>query len=193
LPHPNEHITTINYDLEFPYLQHPSSTTFTPHHLDHCRCPQRQPKPDTKPATHIYTRYVCHNPNVLIRPRSKQHWFLDKPGPAFNILRPPTEEEKEMLPDAGIICVNKQIYKEALPLLYRGRTFRLLTGICSRGRYQAYATLVWLSRLSPLARENISSLSLSCWSCEEDCMNANAERAYEAFVRFCILKMPGLK
>ena len=46
------------------------------------------------------------------------------------------------------------VYQEAVPILYRGRNFLFLTGPCPRGRYQAYATQMFLSRLTPLVRNS---------------------------------------
>jgi hypothetical protein len=186
-PSTSGELTTINYELDFRYLQHPSSTTFTAHHLDICHCPQQG-----KGKGHIYTRYLCSGPKVIIRPKSQSFWLLDRTGSAFNILRPPTQEEIKCRPDAGIIGVNKLIYRESLPFLYKGRNFLLLTGICSRGRYQAYATQIWLEWLSPIARENVTALSLMWQRMEEDCQDADVREAYRSLTHFILEEVPRL-
>lgn len=189
-PHLSESVTTINYDLDFPFLQHPSSTTFTPHQLDLCRCPQTsQDAHDIQ--DHIYTRHICRGPDVRFHTRSAPLWILQQPGPAFNILRPATPAEVDQRPNAGILMTCKQVYEEALPLLYRGRNFLLLTGICSRGRHQAYATQTWLQRLSPQARKEITSISLLIQPNEEDCRDEDAEEEYRRLVKYVVEEMQG--
>ncbi|KAF2278538.1 uncharacterized protein EI97DRAFT_431764 [Westerdykella ornata] len=199
-PHPDEETTTIVYDLKFPYLQHPSSTTFTPHQLDICTCPlqplhQQDAENPSPPGCndHIYSRYICCGPEVIVRPGTHTAWVLQQAGPAFNVLRPATDEELQRRPHAGIVLVNKAIYSETLPVLYRNRNFLLLTGICSRGRYQAYATQTWLSGLSPLARSNVTSLTLLCHSNEEDCRDEDAQLSYTDFARFCLDEVTSLQ
>jgi hypothetical protein len=96
-------------------------------------------------------------------------------------------------PDAGIIRLNKMIYEESLPLLYRDRNFLLLTGICSRGRYQAYATLFWLSTISSLARSHITSISLLVQPNEEDCRDEDASEAYRALAKYVVEKLDNCK
>lgn len=190
-PHPEENVTTINYDLTWPYLDHPSSTTFTPHQLDHCRCPPGQDSGSRSAIEeHIYTRYTCQGPNIRFCSKGEPLWILQQSGPAFNILRPASLEELQRRPEAGIIRVNKLIYTETISLLYRGRNFLLLTGICSRGRYQAHATHEWMSRLAPLARSHITSLSLLCQSNEEDCRDMNALKSYSTLARFILEELP---
>ncbi|KAF2660660.1 hypothetical protein K491DRAFT_588799 [Lophiostoma macrostomum CBS 122681] len=184
--HPGESVTTINYDLAWPFLQHPSSTTFTPHQLDLCKCPQQAQE-------HIYTRYLCHAPKVCIHPKSAPYWILEEPGPAFNILRPASEAEEMQRPDAGVIRLNRMLYEETLPLLYSGRNFLLLTGICSRGRYQAHATLIWLSTISPTARAHITSISLLVQSNEEDCRDEDAPEAYRKLAKYVVQNLGNCK
>ncbi|KAF2018359.1 hypothetical protein BU24DRAFT_449818 [Aaosphaeria arxii CBS 175.79] len=186
-PSPEEEITTINYALDWPFFEHPSSTTFTAHQVDRCRCPQQSSRrTNTRTEDHIYTRYVCHGPEVQFATRSRSLWVLEKPGPAFNILRPASQDEKERRPDAGIISVNKTIYRETIPLLYRQRNFLFLTSICSRGRYQAYATQQWLSLHTAYARSQITSISLLCQENEEDCRLRDVAMSYVNFSKFAL-------
>ena len=55
---------------------------------------------------------------------------------------------------------------------------------------QAYATQAWLSRLGPLAREHVTTLSLICQSWEEDCQDKAALRAYYTLTRYLLSSVP---
>jgi hypothetical protein len=189
-PGPENSITTINYNLDWPFLDHPSSSTFTTHQLDICRCPQETRTHNSRTNDHYYRRYKCYGPNVRFTPRSGSHWLLTSPGPAFNVLHPASVEELQTQPEAGIIFANRQIYHESLPFLYRDRNFLLLTGICSRGRYQAYVTEKWLSRLNPLARSHITAVSLLCQTYEEDCRTEDASQAYAFLSQYIVVHLP---
>lgn len=191
--HPKEAVTTINYNLEWPLLDHPSSSTFTAHQLDICRCTHQQPDHTisaTQENEHIYKRYLCQGPEVRISSRSQPLWILSQPGQSFNVLRPASNAELRRRPSAGIVHVNKLLYRETIPLLYGGRNFLLLTGICSRGRYQAYATQTWLSQLSSFARSHITALSLIVQKNEEDCRDADADKAFLFLSMFIVEKLP---
>ena len=134
-PRPDEDVMTINYALEWPFLENPRNSTFTAHQLDHCRCPQQPFRTTNAPTTdHIYARYECHGPNVRFAPRSEEWWLLTAPNGPFNILRPASRAERAARPSAGIVLASKQTYQEALPFLYRDRNFLFLTGPCPRGR-----------------------------------------------------------
>ncbi|KAF2175604.1 hypothetical protein K469DRAFT_66085 [Zopfia rhizophila CBS 207.26] len=184
-------ITTINYDLAWPYLQNPTSTTFTYHQLDMCSCPGPASQGSTgKHGDHIYTRYVCEGPEVQIVPKNKPLWVLQQPNGPLNILRPATKKELDRRPSANIVRANKLIYREATPLLYRGRKFRFLTGHCPRGRYQAYATQTLLSRMSTFTQEQITDLSLIYQQHEEDCRWQDVKKAYVSLARFILSNLP---
>ncbi|KAF2789747.1 hypothetical protein K505DRAFT_201258, partial [Melanomma pulvis-pyrius CBS 109.77] len=186
--HPEEDVITINYSLEWPFLENPRNSTFTPHQLDLCRCPQQQPRlSNIQTKDHIYTRYICQQPTVRFTPKGGDLWLLQAPNGVLNILRPASKLELLRRPrGAAILQVNKIIYQEALPFLYGGRNFLFLTGPCPRGRYQAYATQVWLSRLSPFARDQITDLSLLCQVWEEDCRDRNALKAYASLSQYIL-------
>lgn len=190
IPRSGEDITTINYGLEWPFLDHPSSTTFTPHQLDHCRCPQGPRDANIQTQDHIYTRYLCHGPEVRFTRGAQQRWVLEQPGTAFNILRPERQEERIRRPDIGILLVNKLVYIEVCPLIYRHRNFLCITSICSRGRYQAFATQRWLSLRSPFARSQITTISLLCQENEEDCRVSATRLAYLQLAQFILNFLP---
>jgi hypothetical protein len=193
-PQPGQPITTINYTLEWPFLQNPRNSTFTPHSLDVCCCAGQQPRShNIQTKDHVYTRYICQGPEVRFTPKAGELWVLEEPNVLFNILRPASYEERKRRPGAGIILVNKQCYEEALSFLYSGTNFLFLTGPCPRGRYQAYATQKWLERLSPFARGCITDLSLICQTWEEDCQNSNAVRAYTELSRYISSNVPNLR
>ncbi|KAF2470292.1 uncharacterized protein BDR25DRAFT_33589 [Lindgomyces ingoldianus] len=177
-PHPQD-VTTINYQLSWPYLQNPDSLTFTPYQLDMCGCPKQK-------KDHIYTRYVCQEPEVQFASKQDPLWILHELWGLFNILRPASQRELERRPSAHLIHVNKQIYRESIPVLYRGRNFRLLSGPCPRGRYQAYATQKWLARLSPLARSHVTDLGLICQIYEEDCVESDAIQSYNSLSHYIL-------
>ena len=183
-PHPEDDVTTINYNLEWPFLENPRNTTFTPHQLDLCRCPQQLRSSNSRTEDHIYTRYICQGPHIRFTPKGEDLWLLEVPYGLFNILRPASNHELQRRPSAAIVLVNKLIYQEAIPFLYRNRNFLFLTGPCPRGRYQAYATQKWLSRLSPFARQQVTNLSLICQVYEEDCRDRDTLRAYALLSRY---------
>ncbi|KAF2121905.1 hypothetical protein BDV96DRAFT_464059, partial [Lophiotrema nucula] len=178
-----ETVTTINYQLHWPYLDRPSNSTFLPHQLALCRCRRQD-------GEHIYTRYHCPGPLVTFTKKGRKLWILAQPAEQFNVLRPATHGELQHIPSAGIIRVNKLIYDEAVPILYRQRNFLFLTGPSPRGRYQAYAAQKWLAQRTPLARAQITDVSLICQSFEEDCRDQDALRAYADFSRFILSDLP---
>ncbi|KAF2707349.1 hypothetical protein K504DRAFT_343123, partial [Pleomassaria siparia CBS 279.74] len=193
-PYPEEDAVTINYSLEWPFLDNPRNNTFTAHHLDRCHCPQQQPRlGNVQTKDHIYSRYVCQGPNVCFTPKHGDLWLLQKPNGPFNILRPASDEERQRRASTSIIFVSKLLYQEAIPLLYRDRNFLFLSGPCPRGRYQAYATQTWLSRLSSSARKGITTLSLINQVWEEDCQASNALRAYASLALYILEKVPGFR
>ncbi|ORY12745.1 hypothetical protein BCR34DRAFT_470410, partial [Clohesyomyces aquaticus] len=179
-----EDVTTINYRLVWPHLQNPDSLTFTPYQLDLCGCAKQSSK------HHIYTRHVCQGPQVRFFLKDEPLWILHECWGMFNILRPASQEELERRPSATVARVSRQVYCESLPILYRGRNFRLLSGPCPRGRYQAYATRKWLSRLSPIARSNITDLSLICQSYEEDSLERDAVESYSLLSHYILTNLP---
>jgi hypothetical protein len=179
-------ITTINYTLEWPYLENPSNTTFVGEtQIDICRCP----RPDLPPLTekepgHIYTRYKCMSPEVRFKTGEEELWVLQAPHGPINMLRPATQGEKER---------RKEIREGVDPTVYAGRNFLFLTGPCPRGRYQAYATQKWLESLSPSARQHVSCLSLLVQPYEEDCSDEHTRRAYTDLAEYTLHHLPGIK
>ena len=179
-------ITTINYALEWPYLENPSNATFVGQtQMDICRCPRSDlPPQDEKEPGHIYTRYKCVGPNVRFKTGCEELWVLQAPYGPINMLRPATKEEKER---------RKEIHDDADPTAYVGRNFVFLTGPCPRGRYQAYATQKWLENLSPPVRQHISSLSLIVQPYEEDCSDDHTRRAYADLAEYVLHHVEGLE
>ncbi|KAJ4365801.1 hypothetical protein N0V83_008422 [Neocucurbitaria cava] len=164
-------ITTINYTLEWPYLENPSNTTFAgPTQIDICRCPRPDlPKQHEQKPGHIYTRYQCCGPKVRFHSPEEELWVLQAPHGPINMLRPATREEIER---------RLEIHSQAEPAAYAGRNFLFLTGPCPRGRYQAYAALQFLKSLSPEMRKYIVCLSLLIQPYEEDCSDELSKQAY---------------
>ena len=158
-PHADEDVTTINYTLNWNWFENPSNTTFTGlQQIDLCRCPQQHYRThNTATEDHIYERYKCHGPKVRFKSAREDLWVLSagytRSG-QINFLRPATEMELEWRPCGNILSTCRMVYQEAVPILYRGRNFLFLTGPCPRGRYQAYATQMFLSRLTPLVRNS---------------------------------------
>lgn len=207
LPHLEEDVTTINYTLEWLHLENPSNTTFAgPTQIDLCTCPceitNLDATEEARDATedfqedgyndeshrgsHIYTRYQCHGPEVYFKTSRDGLWILDAAHGQFNILRPALNDELADRPTATILQTCRQVHDEALPYLYRDRDFFFITGPCPRGRYQAYATMQWLQRLSVEGRSHVEILSLLVQPYEEDCNSAEVEAAYaelSAYVR----------
>lgn len=180
-PDPAE-VTTINYTLRWTWLDNPSNSTFAAiPQFDLCRCPQSTRTRNTKTIDHIYTRYQCYGPEVRFNNGSGELWV---PSASYlksrqiNFLRPATECEYRRRPNANVLGACKTIYEEALPTLYRERNLLFLTGPCPRGRYQAYATQAFLSRLSPFAKLHVTSISLIIQSYEEDCQPDDINLAY---------------
>jgi hypothetical protein len=187
-PDPREDFTTINYDLEWPNLQNPSSMTFTTFKLDMCRCSKRvTDEPDKE---HIYQRYVCEGPHVRVKGKNSALWVLEIPLATVNILRPATQQELSRRPHFEIARVCKFLYQDSIPLLYRGRRIRFLAAHGPRGRYQAYATQTVLSRMSSFAREQITFLSLICQDYEEDCRWNDTRQSYQSFCDFVLISLP---
>jgi hypothetical protein len=179
-------ITTINYALEWPYLENPSNTIFVGQtQIDVCRCPRSNlPPQDEKEPGHIYTRYKCAGPEVRFKPGDEELWVLQAPHGPINMLRPATKEEKER---------RQEIHDHADLTAYVGRNFLFLTGPCPRGRYQAYATQKWLESLSPPARQHLSRLSLIVQPYEEDCSDNHTRRAYANLAEYILHYVPGFE
>jgi len=188
---PQEDFTTINYDLEWPHLQNPSSLTFTYFKADICLCPRG--RSSESGGEHMYTRYNCEGPRVKVKPKSSPLWILERPNGPLTILRPATQTELARRPAANIARVNKQLYHESIPLLYRGRRFRFLTAPCPRGRYQAYATETILSRMGDIVLSHITHLSLICQDYEEDWHWKDAMGSYTSFCNFILKKLPSFQ
>lgn len=173
-------VTTINYTLEWPYLENPSNTTFAGlTQIDICRCGAKNTD-----LEHIYTRYRCPRPTVRFSPPGEELWVLQAPLGQVNMLRPANTEE---------IQRREEIRETAQPNAYAGRNMLLLTGPCPRGRYQAYATLQYLRSLPPSARENIEYLSLLIQPYEEDCSDDQGGRAYIELARYILEEVPAFK
>lgn len=182
-PHPDDSETVINYALRWNWLENPSNTTFggVPQ-IDLCRCPRQKPRTgNSKTKDHMYTRYKCHGPEVKFKNGREDLWVPSQAyansGP-INFLRPAREEELSRRPNANITRTCKAIYKEALPILYRGRNFLFVTGPCPRGRYQAYAAQKFFARLSIIARAHITACSLTILPHEEDCRKEDVIPSY---------------
>jgi hypothetical protein len=179
-------ITTINYTLEWPYLENPSNTTFVGQtQIDICRCPRSDlPPQDDKEPGHIYTRDMCLGPEVRFSTGDEELWVLQVPQGPINMLRPATIEERTR---------RKEIHDDADPTVYAETTFLFLTGPCPRGRYQAYATQKWLESLSSPARQYMSSLSLLIQPYEEDCSDEHTRRAYRDLTEYILQNLPGFQ
>ena len=182
-PHPEEDVTTINYDLRWNWLENPSNTTFAgAQQIDLCRCPQQQQRTHNAPTEdHIYTRYKCHGPEVRFKSAREDLWMLSADyarSGQINFLSPATASELRRRPNANILSTCKMVYQEAVPFLYRGRNLLFLSGPCPRGRYQAYATQNFLTRLTHLARSHITTLSIIALNYEEDCRVDDVGGAY---------------
>jgi hypothetical protein len=179
-------ITTINYTLEWIYLENPSNTTFVGQtQIDICRCPRPDLSPqDDKEPGHIYIRYKCMGPEVCFKTIEEELWVLQAPHGPINMLRPATMEERER---------RKEIHDDADPTAYAGGNFLFLTGPCPRGRYQAYATQKWLESLSDLARQHVSHLSLLIQPYEEDSSDEHAKRAYADLAEYILHHLPVFK
>ncbi|KAF2242045.1 hypothetical protein BU26DRAFT_164254 [Trematosphaeria pertusa] len=199
-PHPDDDVTTINYTLEWPWLEHPSNTTFAGiQQIDLCRCP-REHHPRThnvRTEDHIYVRYKCVGPEVRFKSSREDLWVLSpasyaNPGP-INFLRPASQEELGRRPHASVLATCKMVYREAVPLLYRGRNFLFLSGPCPRGRYQAYATQAFFSRLSHFAREHVTMFSLIAQPHEEDCSAKDVVLAYANLANFAQHYLPSFE
>lgn len=178
-------VTTINYSLDWPHLHNPSNTTFaglTQIDICHCQRTDLSPQKDTEPG-HIYTRFKCVEPVVRFKTAKEDLWVLEAPHGPINMLRPATEEEKAQ---------RSQIYPDAGPSVYQGRKFLFLTGPCPRGRYQAYATLKWLT-LNPHARKHISCLCLLIQPYEEDSSAEATRKAYKDLAEYLVRHAPGFE
>ncbi|KAH7401483.1 hypothetical protein BKA66DRAFT_385851, partial [Pyrenochaeta sp. MPI-SDFR-AT-0127] len=180
-----EDITTINYSLEWPYLENPSNTTFVgPTQIDICRCPKGndsyQKSSDSEPG-HIYTRYECTEPRVRFHSPEEGLWVLESVHGPINMLRPASHEEKER---------RKEVHSEADAAVYANRKLLFLSGPCPRGRYQSYATMQFLRSLSPSARAHISCLSLLVQPYEEDCSEDYSKRAYAELAEYVLQNLP---
>jgi hypothetical protein len=111
----------------------------------------------------------------------------------INFLRPATQIELDRRPRGNILSTCRTVYQEAVPVLYRGRNFLFLTGPCPRGRYQAYATQIFLTRLTPLARSHITSLSIIAQNYEEDCCVKDTGGAYVNLAAYIERSLPSFK
>lgn len=193
-PHPKETVTTINYTLNWPWLENPSNTTFAgDEQVDLCRCPQQQYREYNVPTEdHIYTRLRCHGPEIKVKSAREKLWVVSAEygrSGGLNFLRPATKIERKRRPHANILSTCKTIYQEAVPILYRDRTLQLVTGPCPRGRYQAYATQMFLMRLTPLARAHVTAISIIAQRYEEDACMKDTGKAYfhlAAFLADCL-------
>ncbi|KAF1950231.1 hypothetical protein CC80DRAFT_365791, partial [Byssothecium circinans] len=186
----------INYTLHWPWFENPSNTTFNGTcQLDLCRCPQNPDRPRTrnsKTEDHIYSRYRCYGPEVGFKSAREDLWVpAERYGKSgqINFLKPGRRWNRGEAPSLGILSVCRTVYHEAVGALYRGRNFCFLTGPCPRGRYQAYATQYFLSRLSPSARSHVTTLSINALPYEEDANPKDARQAYAnlaAYVQLCL-------
>ncbi|KAF1839619.1 hypothetical protein BDW02DRAFT_2664 [Decorospora gaudefroyi] len=186
-PHPApQDIVTINYTLEWPYLENPSNTTFVGQtQIDICRCPRSDlPAQDHKEPGHIYTRYQCLGPEVRFKSVEEELWVLQTPYGPINMLRPATNEERER---------RNEVHMNAEPSAYADKSFLFLTGPCPRGRYQAFATLKWLENLPSAARTYISSLSLLIQPYEEDCSLDASDRAHAELAEYIVQHLPNFR
>ncbi|PSN62710.1 hypothetical protein BS50DRAFT_453732, partial [Corynespora cassiicola Philippines] len=205
-PHPTT--TTINYSLAWPWLDNPSNSTFAgPTQIDRCKCPRRWRRSSTSTKkwkkTHIYSRFECQPPEIRFTgggsgddgsTADEPLWMLVRPAGPFNFLRPAEAAEKRaQRPGLQVARTCKAVCDEVLPYLYRGRSFLLLTGPCPRGRYQAYATRVWLQRLSRVARQSVGALTVICQKYEEDCDLSGAVRAYRELGEYVVDRLPGME
>lgn len=179
-----QEITTINYTLSWPFLHHPSNTTFAgPTQLDICRCgPALGQNP--KGLGHLYTRYRCSLPEVTFGSPDGSLWVFQAPLGHVNLLRPASSEELQR---------REELQSAAEPAAYAGKNFLLLSGPCPRGRYQAYATQRFLYSLAPAAREHVECLSLLIQPYEEDCSDDQGSRAYAMLARCIVDHLPGFK
>ncbi|KAF2641262.1 hypothetical protein P280DRAFT_398328, partial [Massarina eburnea CBS 473.64] len=184
-PAPSETTTYINYSLDWPWFENPSNTTFNgTYQLDLCRCPQNPQKPRTsnrETEDHIYSRFKCYGPEVRFKSAREDLWV---PGDAYgssgqiNFPRPGLRWEVGDEPASGLLMTCRQVYHEAVGSLYRGRNLCFLTGPCPRGRYQAYATQHFLTRLSSSARSHVTALSIIALPYEEDANPKDVVAAY---------------
>jgi hypothetical protein len=140
----------------------------------------------------MYTRYTCYGPDIRFKSGKADLWVASERysrSAQINFLRPATRWELEVRPHGNILSTCKTVYEEAVPILYRGRNFLLLTGPCPRGRYQALATHIFLARLTPLARSHVTTISLLSQSYEEDCSVEDVGPVYAelaAYMAFCL-------
>ncbi|PVH96598.1 hypothetical protein DM02DRAFT_483901, partial [Periconia macrospinosa] len=195
-PHAKETVTTINYSLRWPWFENPSNTTFNGAvQIDLCRCPQNLPRPRTansKTEDHIYSRSKCYGPDVRFHHGSEDLWVCGDEYPnsgQINFPRPGVRYKAGYEAVVGILATCQAVYEEAVGVLYRNRNFLFLSGPCPRGRFQAYATRVFLSRLSPFARANITSLSIISLPYEEDANIKDAEDSYldlAGYIQLCL-------
>ncbi|CAI6339050.1 unnamed protein product [Periconia digitata] len=199
-PHAKETVTTINYTLRWPWFENPSNTTFNGAvQIDLCRCPQNPSKPrtsNTKTEDHIYSRSKCYGPNVLFNPPAEHLWVCGDDyadSGQINFLRPGVKYEPGYEANVDILATCQTVYQEAVGLLYRNRNFLFLTGPCPRGRYQSYATRVFLSRLSPCARAHVTSLSIINVPYEEDANINDAQDAYRTLAVYIQLCLPSFQ
>jgi hypothetical protein len=199
-PHSEEDVTFINYTLHWPWLDNPSNTTFAGDcQIDRCHCPQDQQHPhasNAKSLDHIYTRYACYGPEVQFKSAKEDLW-VPTGGYAhsgkINFLQPGRRCCLGNEPSLDLLTTCKTVYQEAVGTLYRNRNFLFLTGPCPRGRYQAYATQHFLSRLTPLARSHVSALSIIALPHEED---ADLKEVWEAYMNLAVyiqLCLPSFK
>jgi hypothetical protein len=177
-------ITTVNYVLEWPNLQHPSNTTFAgPTKIDICHCsrPDLLQHKNSRDLGHLFTRYRCPSPDVHFSSAHDKLWVLQTPMGQINLLRPATSEEVR----------RRKELDNTDPSVYASKNILLLTGPCSRGRYQAHATLQFLQSIGPSAREHIECLSLLVQPYEEGCTDDETRQAYAGFARYILNELPG--
>lgn len=176
-------ITTVNYTLQWPNLQHPSNTTFagTPQ-IDICHCsrPDLPQHTNSRNLGHLFTRYRCASPGIHFSNAHDELWVLQAPMGQVNILRPATSEE----------IMRRRELDNNDSSLYASKNLLLLTGPCSRGRYQAYATLRYLRSIASSAREHVKCLSLLVQPYEEGCTDDETRQAYAELARFILDELP---
>jgi hypothetical protein len=175
-----QELITINYTLEWPHLENASNTTFAGYtQIDICRCGT-----NNLDLGHVYTRYRCPRPEIHFTPPEENLWVLQEPLGQVNLLRPVTVQETRR---------RREIHHGSEPVAYAGKNFLLLSGLCPRGRYQAYATLQFLRSLSPPHRQNVESLSIFIQPYEEDCSDDQGGRAYVELARYILEELPAFK
>ena len=125
-------LTTIRYRLRWTYMD-----THRNFLKKICPCPGRD---DGRP--HNYLRHRCNGPQVRFWSR-KEYAYLHGITPGNNILR-----------------VSQRIHAEALPILYRSRSFELC-GERGSGADSIYSVAFFISSLSQYAKPHLQDLTVS--------------------------------